>query len=432
MPKCETIADNKLNILLEEVRQALNWSRPSILIAVHQSKNDQPQVIAAMETQLKSIVKVANIHPESRATNILDQMLQTSNFYESVFFVHGMGGGHQVYEGLNMFRELIVEQRLKIIFWLTKEETNRLARQAPDFWAFRHRVIEFPTLRRSLKNILPSGMLLWRLDNSNLDMDTVHGKIVFHEKIIQNYYLKDETVANYLHEFESLAYYYWLLGDNKKVDSLINHVVNRFNLSKLKDQHSMLLNVRAINCFDQGKFQDALRWIDQALKLNPDQGVLWSNYGIICRSASQARKSFPSLKKSVRLDPVSPKVWGVLGYMYMFLGKYVSAIPYFEKALSIQPDANSFHLAIAICYSRTGNRDELDRIFQGISNISNGKDYFSACRSGLLGDASGALIQLKEWMLTEKLPHILLRRDPALHFIFSASSLENLLQGSEI
>lgn len=432
MPKRETIADSKLNILLEEVRQALNWSRPSILIAVHQSKNDQSRIIAAMRTRLEGIVEVVNILPERGSKSILNQMIETSDFYESVFFVHGMGGKRQVYEGLNMFRELIVEKKLKIIFWLTNDEMCQLARQAPDFWAFRHRVIEFPAVRNSPGNSLPSGVLLWHLDDLILPGKAIREKIAFHEQFIQNFSKKDETVASYLHEFESLSYYYWLLGENQKVDDLINHIVDQFNLSKLNDLHSMLLNVRAINCFDQSNFQDALRWIDQALKLSPEQAVLWSNYGVICRSASQARKSFPSLKMSVKLDPASPKGWVVLGYMYILLGKYVSAIPYFEKALSIQPNTNSSHLAIAICYSRIGNMEELGRTLQYISNISNGKDYYSACCSGLLGDASGALTQLKEWMLTEKIPRIWLRRDPALHFIFEASSLQNLLQGSEI
>ena len=432
MPKPGTATEKCINLLLEEVQQAFAWSRPGILIAVHQSKTDQAQAIAAINPKLlRHVVKIVNIIPGSGTTNILDTMLQEAEPQAAVFFVHGMGGQKQAYKGLNVFRELIVEQQLKAIFWLTRDELNLLARHAPDFWAFRHRVIDFPTGRGARKKTFPSGALLWRFDGSASDEGSILEKITFHEELIQNLSQRDETTAGRLSELENLSYYYWLLGENQKVENLVSRALEQINMDDLKDQQSMLLNVRAINDFDQGDFQSALQRIEQALELSPDQGLLWTNHGIICRSVGQARKSFPSLRKSVRISPTCFKSWGALGYMYMYLGKYASAIPSFDEALSLQPDCVQFHQAIAVCHNGLGNLDGLNTCLRQISDSTKENDYLSACRSGLLGDISGALAQLREWMVGNGIPPIFLHRDPILYFIFGVDSLQNLLRGSD-
>ncbi|MBI4313168.1 MAG: tetratricopeptide repeat protein [Chloroflexi bacterium] len=45
---------------------------------------------------------------------------------------------------LNYRRELLVEGNVKVVFWLTNEEVREIAMKAPDFWAFTHRIIDFP------------------------------------------------------------------------------------------------------------------------------------------------------------------------------------------------------------------------------------------------------------------------------------------------
>jgi tetratricopeptide (TPR) repeat protein len=45
-----------------------------------------------------------------------------------------------------MHREYFVEANIRAIFWLSKYEAKQCSRFAPDFWAFRHKVVEFPEL----------------------------------------------------------------------------------------------------------------------------------------------------------------------------------------------------------------------------------------------------------------------------------------------
>ena len=84
----------------------------------------------------------------AKAPDVIRVMCNTSNRDEIVFFVSeisnadGITSG-KIYGALNLHRELLVEQRIRVIFWLTEAEAAQLPHRAPDFWAFRHRVIEF-------------------------------------------------------------------------------------------------------------------------------------------------------------------------------------------------------------------------------------------------------------------------------------------------
>ena len=66
----------------------------------------------------------------------------------SVFSVSGLshGGGKEnanAYRALNIRREYFVDYAIRVVIWLAGDEAMALSRHAPDFWAFRHRVVEF-------------------------------------------------------------------------------------------------------------------------------------------------------------------------------------------------------------------------------------------------------------------------------------------------
>jgi len=417
-----------MNMLLDEIQQAVFWSRPSILIAVHKSKNDQIRAIVAMESKLaKNSMKVVTIVPEREAIDILGNMVSELDAQGTICFVHGLGSQTQTYAGLNMHRESVVENQVKVIFWITMDEMVLLARHAPDFWAFRHRVIEFPTGRSSRKDNLPSGTLLWHHKKQILNLNILREKIAYQQELLRNFSFQHEKTINYLQVVGDLAYYLWLAGKNKEVAELLHQEIKQIEWDGLADSISMLLNVLAVNSFDQGHFPDALDWINQALELNSNQSILWSNHGVICRYAGQGRKSLASLKKAIKLNPSSYEGWGVLGYMYMSLGKYSTALQNFDKALALCSDCVQFYPALAVCYVQTGNIDELEKIMRQLSHLAKDEDYFPICYGGLSGDMTDALARLKELILDEKIPQVFARRDPNLHFIFGPSVLQELL-----
>jgi tetratricopeptide (TPR) repeat protein len=70
-----------------------------------------------------------------------------------------------------MHREYLVEGNIKAIFWLTLNEGKQLARFSPDFWAFRHKVVEFLDLpsRENIKALDSSSSLFRDLYTKRTD-----------------------------------------------------------------------------------------------------------------------------------------------------------------------------------------------------------------------------------------------------------------------
>lgn len=147
-----------IEILKDEIQLAIQWQRPSILLAVHNSKLGQLKAQQALELELqKTSKKVEWIKTNSKTPDVISIMCNFPNHTEIVFFVSGIGNAEgiisgDVYRALNFHRELLVEHHIRVVFWFTKNEAASLPHQAPDFWAFRHRVIEFAPSRGTTKD----------------------------------------------------------------------------------------------------------------------------------------------------------------------------------------------------------------------------------------------------------------------------------------
>ena len=150
MQKPSETVNQPLAILLDEIRLAVDWNRPSILVVVHKSRLGQTRAVTALEKMLAEF-SVEHIRPDDNESRFLSTLLEPVRSRQTIFFVQGLGNHEKIYYELNLHREKIIENRLKLIFWLLPKELAALSRHAPDFWAFRHRVIEFPTARTPRK-----------------------------------------------------------------------------------------------------------------------------------------------------------------------------------------------------------------------------------------------------------------------------------------
>jgi tetratricopeptide (TPR) repeat protein len=327
-----------------------------------------------------------------------------------------------LYDGLNLYRELIVEQNLRVIFWLTTEEAVLLSQRSPDLWAFRHHTVEFNSSRSSVRNVLPSGALLWQASNGKLNLEEIREKIAAQEKLLQTISETGETLTTHTQVVVQLAYLHWLAGENAEVTRLVEHELQKTALANMDDIHALVCNAQAINCYDQKQYKDALQWIEKALEANPNLSLLWSNHGLICRSAGQSRKSFSSIKKAVRLNPSAPENWEMLGYIYASVGKFAAALSAFEQAQTLRSDKDHLNPILAFCHHRIGNLGKFRRLVQLITDTSGDNEYLIICRDGLREDKSAALKRLGAWAQEEKIPQALIRRDVQLHFILGIPS----------
>jgi tetratricopeptide (TPR) repeat protein len=157
---------DRVNIVLDELSLGIQWDRPSLIVIVYRSEHIKNRVQAILGKSLgKSGQAVFNYVVDKSHYDIPLELLNHPKHKRVVYFVGGLrwGGGRgysNALRALNMHREYFVEGNIRVIFWLTIIEAKQLARFAPDFWAFRHKVVEFlelPSQHNNPPSKLPNG-----------------------------------------------------------------------------------------------------------------------------------------------------------------------------------------------------------------------------------------------------------------------------------
>ena len=155
---------SNLEGLVDELELAFRWNRPSILIVVQRSDAALHKAMDALRASVEAAGRrVITLETSPAQPDIPHRILESGDVEDNVYFVSRLdrGGGVDSYAALNLYRELFVDNHIKIVLWLTEEEANALPRLAPDFWAFRHRVMELanPPVKAAGRRLVP--LMLW-------------------------------------------------------------------------------------------------------------------------------------------------------------------------------------------------------------------------------------------------------------------------------
>jgi len=148
-PETSNQFNEQVEILFDELSLAIKWHRPSILLVVYDSKAVTGSAESALAKRLKSLGHgVSDFRVNKNQFDVPLALTGHPDRNKLVFFVSGLRsgggqGGNNAYRALNIRREFFVDFSIRAVFWLTRAEAAALPRRAPDFWAFRHRVLEF-------------------------------------------------------------------------------------------------------------------------------------------------------------------------------------------------------------------------------------------------------------------------------------------------
>jgi hypothetical protein len=143
MNEAKETFERRVSRLANYLTRAYKYNKPSILFAMYLSEFLHSDV----EKSLKSALAEQGLEFVSvDAGNIKDlpAFFSAINSGNTVFSVHNMEKGFpDALQYLNFKREELVEHHVKALFWVREEELARISLDAPDFFAFRNRVVEF-------------------------------------------------------------------------------------------------------------------------------------------------------------------------------------------------------------------------------------------------------------------------------------------------
>ena len=424
-----TFEDN-IQALFDELQLAVEWGRPSILLAVNKSKPGQTRAKTALEKKLTSLGQaVAHIEVGRENPNLAAAIAQTPGLERTVFFVTNLDWGEgdddqNAYRALNIYREQFVESRVRVVFWLTAAEALNLPRQAPDFWAFRHRVIEFTRQSSSRLVDIPAGVLLWHIQDATDAPGRLLEKISLREQMIAELPPGGESLSSRIELHYDLGYLYWRLGKSKKTMRLLTEGVELGSRHIGLNTAGWLLNGLAVVQYESGESEEAIEIYNKALQGDAHDGVLLINLAVVHCAQGRNHEAISVGKRAVKAEPANARIHSSFGFMYLAMGRFDESLSSFKQAIELSSTHPAPYQYLAAAYRLAGRQEEALRQLEIAQEYFDGEsDYPRICREAISGNSDGALGLLEQALRADRISLADVQRNPILGMLLDLSRL---------
>jgi len=420
-----------MGVLFEELKLAIQWNRPSILLGICQSKSSQIKAESALKNKLQQLgIDVVKIEVGGQSPFIFQQMLDQSNRDKVVFFISNInwGGGpdgRDTYRNLNMGREILIENRIRSVFWLTRTEALDLPGYAPDFWAFRHQVVEFSASRSGGMVKLPAGLLIWHGQTFDDVPEKLKERIEICSRSLMELPNSPEALSSRLDLLYTIGYIHWILGDAVKSLELLQSGLELAQHPQLAGLRTWLMNGMAILYHEKGEYKRASDIYSDLIAKYNDDVVLRINHGIVLSALGRNSEAISESKKAVKLSPADAGIWNRQGWIYTSAGKLDEAVPAFKRAIELAATSPIFHESLAICYYLLGLTDESINQIRNVSRYAEDRLFLAELyEEAIQGRVERSLDLLKAALVSGKIPEADLRRNFNVQIMFGSSLFE--------
>src|SRR5246127_4183378 len=103
--------------------------------------------------------------------------------------------------------------------------------------------------------------------------------------------------------------------------------------------------------FADWDWSTAEREFKRAIELNPNSALSHRGYAIYLETRGRFNESTAEAQRAQELDPLSPEIVSVLGFVYLDTRRYDESIAQFQKALDLYPNAAVIRASLAWAYA---------------------------------------------------------------------------------
>ena len=358
--------DDRVDILFRELELATKWQRPSVLLAVYSSEYVRADADIALENRLHALGQSAyhiKIKDQGGA-DIPSQISDLAHLDNVVYFVEGLRWGACQdnccsYLTLNDHREFFIENQIRVVFWLTEKEAIDLAHFAPDYWSFRHRVVEFvdsPKPDQISPHILETA---WQGSGEFTDAaEDLDAKIALRNALLTDLPTGNESTDARANLLLTLGMLHWRRGDYEKATQFLNNALDL--AARLEDNRfeALCFNAIALVQTDLGRLEEAIQAYQNAISLAPEQIFPWNNLGHLYRKLERHAEALAAFQKAIDQNASDAQAWNGLGDLYHETGRNDDAIYAFLKAVEFSPDYAHSWSGLGNTYMNEGQLDE--------------------------------------------------------------------------
>lgn len=366
---------------------------------------------------------------------------------KKVFFVHTPTDTEKLIKfawNLNYTRALFEKIKSPVVIWASCEGLRIIAENAPDFWAWRSRVVSFGSAARSVPHGFEvsewkekvSDELIASYEDALLKFESRNelkeagkvsellGELYFRngewEKAI-GYYQKSLGIKEKIGDEYGAAQTYGNLGNVRAKMGEWKQAIELFQkgletFEKLGDVHgaAQTYNNLGLVYSDMGEWIKAIDYYRKSIaikeKLGDAQGAAhtFNNLGLVYGKMNEWTKAIELYQKSLetfeKLGDIqgAAQTYGNLGSVYVDMGEWTKAIEFHKKDLEISEKLGDLHGAaqtynnLGLVYASKGEWDKAIEYYQkSLETFENLGDIHGAtCANGNLGLA---YVDMGEW-----------------------------------
>ena len=342
MDKAKDTFERRVSRLANYLSRAYKYNKPSILFAMYLSEflrsDVEKSLKSALDEQGLEVVSV-----DAASNKDLPAFFSSINSDNTVFCVHNIEKGFpDALQYLNFKREELVEHHVKAVFWVREEELARISLEAPDFFAFRNRVVEFMEVPTAEER--RPALVEFALETEYRSLEEIKRSIELKEKLLSELSAEDE-ISGYL--LYSLGDLYLQIGSYKKS---LEYSQKALKVAQdIGDRQSEGASLRIIGSTyaNMGQVELAIEYHQQALAIAKEigdrhvEGNQLGKLGIAYSDLGQVERAIEYHEQALAIakeigDRRGEGNWlGNLGNAHSDLGQVERAIEYYEQALAI-------------------------------------------------------------------------------------------------
>ncbi len=368
--------DERIEIAIEELELAIQWDRPCALLAVYDSEYIRKDAETALENYLtEQRQKIVHLQmDELPGLNLITFLLDCPSATNHIFFIGGVTPDNRnIFSKLGHHKDILINKNIRVVFWITPKTLSELAVNAPDFWDYRQRVIEFsdmPNPDHILQTVLESA---WQGPGEYTDdFDDTEEKINLRGAILTELPENAESTSTRANLMLTLGILNWRKGNFEKANELLQNAIKA--AIRLEDNwfQAECLNAIALVKFSQGKNDEAIDSYKQAIAIAPEQIFIWNNLGNLYMKIMRNDEAMHAFKKALQHNPKDPIAWNGLGTVYYRNGYIDDSINAYRKAIEYAPSYASPWTGLGDAYASIGR--EIDAIVGYQNAIELNKD----------------------------------------------------------
>ena len=368
--------EEKIDILIYEIDLAIKWERPSILFAIYNSGSTLSKAKARLESRLAELDKKACIIEISgkKQSNFPADIFQLPQSPQTVLFIDDIKWDRDqenpsLFKELNRHLEKFVDNRIRVVFWLSGQDVPDFATNATECWILRHRVVEFPNASEQPDPLVKTLENAWQELDENILEDLPAGLplagILKSQEMLKPSYQHGHLIL-------MLGILQWRKGNSQDAVQFLNtalEIARKVSHPTLETQCTDAL------ALIQADIQKAASKTTPSKEITAvEQSVLPPEKSITVMDPEQ--KGVDMNESEHVFDYKTSAEWNALGNQSLKAGSYNEAISAFTRAIELAPTLSWPYIRnlAAAHYHKGRNKSRLLPETPGEADVWDGDD----------------------------------------------------------